>query len=136
MSYLLDTNILSETRKRYADPGVREWISAARPEQLHISVLTVGEIGRGVARLRKRGDQRQATVFETWLHDVVESFGDRILSVHLGIARHWAAQPVSRPLATTDALIAATATAHSLALVTRNTKDFDRVGVQVINPFS
>lgn len=135
MSYLLDTNIVSETRRRLPNHGVHEWISAVPAEQLHVSVLTIGEIGRGVTRLRERGDGQQAGVFERWLDELVEGFGERILTIDLAVAQRWAAQSASQPLPTSDALIAATAATHNLTLVTRNVKDFDRAGIQMINPF-
>ncbi|NDL55868.1 type II toxin-antitoxin system VapC family toxin [Phytoactinopolyspora mesophila] len=135
MSYLLDTNVLSETRKRQCNAGVRRWISGIDPERLHVSVITVGELGRGVARLRQRGDQEQADMFERWLDDLIDGFGSRVLSVDSRVVRGWSAQPVSRTMPTADALIAATAAVYSLTLVTRNTADFDGVGIQLVNPF-
>lgn len=136
MSYLLDTNVLSETRRRRPDPGVTEWISATPPDRLHLSALTVGEIGRGISHLLYRGDHRQAALFEGWLDDVVDEFGDRIVPVTVDVARQWGRQSPARPVPTVDALIAATATVHGWTLVTRNAKDFDRADVPVLNPFT
>jgi predicted nucleic acid-binding protein len=136
MSYLLDTNILSETRKRRPDRGVTGWISATPPEHLHLSALTIGEIARGIAQLLRRGDQQQAALLDAWLDTVIGGFGDRIIPITLPVARQWGRQCPTGPVPTVDALIAATATVHGLTLVTRNAKDFERVGGPVLNPFT
>ncbi|MFN2495408.1 MAG: type II toxin-antitoxin system VapC family toxin [Pseudonocardiaceae bacterium] len=134
MSYLLDTNVLSETRKRNRNPSVTEWLSVTIQERMHVSVLTIGEIGHGITQLRARGDHRQAAVFERWLADVIHGFGRRIVPVTLEIAREWGAQSKVQPIPVIDALIAATAKVHGWTLVTRNVKDFDSTGVRVLNP--
>lgn len=136
MRYLLDTNILSETRKRLQDPGVRDWVSSTPRERMHLSVLTIGEIDKGIAQLRVRGDRAQAAVFDSWLDDVIDAFGDRIVSVTLGVAREWGALSPSQPAPAVDALIGATAEVNGWTLVTRNTKDFERTGVRLLNPFT
>jgi len=136
VSYLLDTNILSETRKRNGDPRVKEWISATSRERMHISVLTIGELGHGITQLRERGDRRQAAVIEGWLDEVVDEFGKRIVPVTLDVAREWGMQSSARPAPTVDALIAATAMVHGWTVVTRNVKDFEATGVRLLNPFT
>jgi predicted nucleic acid-binding protein len=136
VSYLLDTNILSETRKRRPDAGVTEWISATPPERMHLSVLTVGEIERGIALLLRRGDQRQAALVEAWLDTVVDEFGARIVPITVRVARQWGRQSPAAPAPSIDALIAATATVHGWTLVTRNTKDFKHTATPVLNPFT
>lgn len=136
MTYLLDTNVLSETRKRQPSPSVTEWISAAPPERLHVSVLTLGEIEQGIARIRGRGDQRQASAVERWLRDVEAGFADRVLPVTLPVAAAWGRQQYRRPLPVIDALIAATARVHGMTVVTRNVGDFELAGVEVLNPFT
>ncbi|HUB38793.1 MAG TPA: type II toxin-antitoxin system VapC family toxin [Streptosporangiaceae bacterium] len=135
MTYLLDTNILSETRKRKAATGVTEWIAATPPELLHVSVLTLGEIEHGIMRIRGRGDHEQAVGLERWLREVEAGFADRILPVTLPVASAWGRQQHSQPLPVIDGLIAATAKVNGLTVVTRNAKDFERSGVQVLNPF-
>jgi hypothetical protein len=135
VSYLLDTNVLSETRKRQPDARVTDWITETLPERMHVSVLTLGEIEQGIARIRGRGDQQQAAGLERWLREVEQGFADRILPVTLSVASAWGRQQYARPLPVIDALIAATARAHELTVVTRNVKDFERSGVQVLNPF-
>src|SRR5277367_5152145 len=136
MTYLLDTNVLSETRKRQPAPGVTAWIAAAPPDRLHVSVLTLGEIEQGIARIRGRGDQQQAAALERWLRDVETGLEDRVLPVTLPVAAAWGRQQHACPLPVIDALIAATARVHGMTIVTRNIKDFELAGVQVLNPFT
>ena len=136
MTYLLDTSVLSETRKRHPSPSVTEWISATPSDRLHVSVLTLGEIEQGIARIRGRGDQRQASAVERWLRDVAAGFADRVLPVTLQVAGAWGRQQYRQPLPVIDALIAATAQVHGMTVVTRNVKDFELAGVEVLNPFT
>ena len=136
MTYLLDTNVLSETRKRRPAPAVASWIAATPADRLHVSVLTLGEIGRGIARVRARGDRSQASALDQWLHDVEAGFEDRILPVTLRVAAAWGGQEPAQPLPVIDALIAATARVYDLTVVTRNVKDFEPVPVRVFNPFA
>ncbi len=136
MTYLMDTNVLSETRKREPSAGMAGWIAATPPGRLHLSVLTLGEIEQGIARLRGRGDWRQASALERWLREVETGFEDRVLPVTLPVAVAWGNQQYARPLPVIDALIAATARVHGLTVVTRNVKDFELAGVPVLNPFT
>ena len=135
MTYLLDTNVLSETRKRQPAAGVANWIAATPADRLHISVLTLGEIEQGIARVRGRGDRSQASALEHWLHEVETGFEDRVLPITLRVAAAWGRQQHARPVPVIDALIAATAQVHSLTVVTRNVKHFELVQVQVLNPW-
>ena len=136
MTYLLDTNVLSETRKRQPATGVANWIAATPPDRLHVSVLTLGEIEQGIARVRGRGDRSQASAFERWLRDVETGFEDRVLPITLRVAAAWGRQQHARPLPVIDALIAATAQVHGMTVVTRNVKNFELARVQVLNPFA
>ena len=136
MTYLLDTNVLSETRKRQPAAGVADWIAATPPGRLHVSVLTLGEIEQGIARVRGRGDRHQASALERWLRDVEAGFQDRVLTVTLAIAAAWGRQQYAQPLPVIDALIAATARLHGMTVVTRNAKDFELAGIQVLSPFA
>jgi predicted nucleic acid-binding protein len=136
MTYLLDTNVLSETRRREPDAGVTQWISGTPADRLYLSVLTLGEIEQGIARVRGRADQQQATALEGWLRDVKLGFADRILPVTLLVASAWGRQQHVHPLPVIDGLLAATAQAHGMTLVTRNVKDFQRSGAWVLNPFT
>jgi toxin FitB len=135
VSYLLDTNVLSETRKRRPAPGVTEWIAATPADQLHVSVLTLGEIEQGITLVRNRGDRQQAAALERWLREVEAGFADRIIPVTLRIAAEWGRQRHEQPIPVIDALIAATAKVHGWIVVTRNAKDIERGGAQVHNPF-
>ena len=135
MTYLLDTNVLSETRKRQPAEGVIEWIAATPPERLHVSVLTLGEIEQGIARIRGRGDRQQAAALEGWLREIELGFADRILPVTMPVASTWGRQQYARPLPVVDALIAATARVNGMTIVTRNVKDFEHSGVEVLDPF-
>ena len=136
MTYLLDTNVLSETRKRQPAAGAADWITATPPDRMHVSVLTLGEIEQGIAKVRGRGDRDQASALESWLRDVQAGFEDRVLPVTLAIAAAWGRQQYAQPLPVIDALIAATARVHGMTVVTRNIKDFELAGVQVLNPFA
>ena len=136
MTYLLDTNVLSETRKRQPTAGVADWIAVTPPGRLHVSVLTLGEIEQGIARIRGRGDRVQAAALERWLTDIQAGFGDRVLPVSLPVATTWGRQPQKQPLPPIAALIAATARVHGLTVVTRNVKDFEPAGIPVLNPFT
>ena len=136
MTYLLDTNVLSETRKRQPAASVTGWITATPPGRLHVSVLTLGEIEQGIARVRGRGDRQQAVALERWLRDVEAGFEGRILPVTLPVAAAWGRQQYAQPLPVIDALIAATAQVNGMIVVTRNVKNFELAGVQVLNPFT
>src|SRR5512142_1613202 len=122
MTYLLDTNVLSETRKRQPAVGVAEWIAATPPDRMHISVLTLGEIERGIARTRGRGDRDQVAALESWFQDLQAGFEDRILPVSLPVATAWGRQPQKQPLPAIDARIAATARVHGLTAGTSNAR--------------
>jgi predicted nucleic acid-binding protein len=135
VKYLLDTNVLSETRKRHPDAGVASWIASTPPDQLRVSVLTLGEIEQGISRVRGRGDHDQAAGLEDWLRAVELGFGDRLLPVTLPIAYAWGQQQRSQPLPVIDGLLAATAKVNDLTVVTRNVKDFAQSGIPVHNPF-
>jgi toxin FitB len=136
VTYLLDTNVLSETRRRQPAAGVVDWIATTSADRLHVSVLTLGEIGQGIARVRGRGDGQQASALERWLQDVAAGFEDRVLPITLQVAAAWGRQQHAQPLPVIDALIAATARVHDMTVVTRNVTDFELAGVRVLNPFA
>ena len=136
MSYLLDTNVISELRKgESCDPNVRAWFLPIPVEELFVSVLTIGEIRRGIESIRFR-DQPTARVLELWLRQLVSSYEDRILPVDQEVAERWGEMNVPDPLPVMDGLIAATAGVHDLTVATRNTKDVARTGVPFVNPFA
>ena len=136
MTYLLDTNVLSETRKRQPSRGVADWIAGTPPSRMHVSVLTLGEIEQSIERVRGRGDRERAAALQRWLRDVETGFEDRVLPVTLQVAVAWGRQQYAQPLPVVDALIAATARIHGMTVVTRNVKDFELAGVMVLNPFT
>ena len=134
--FLIDTNVLSELRKGpRADRGVTGWFRSSNGDDMHLSVLTAGELQNGIERLRRR-DAQSAVVLEAWLSEVVDTFDDRILPVDLDVARVWATLGVPDPVPVIDGLLAATARCHGLTMVTRNVTHFRTAGVDVLNPFS
>ena len=135
MSFLLDTNVVSELRKgARADARVRAWFAGVDDEELFLSVLVVGEIRRNIEAIRRR-DRPAATALDRWLATVVSDCADRILGVDLDVAGAWATFNVPDPLPVIDSLLAATAHVHGLTVVTRNTADIARTGVPAVNPF-
>ncbi|MGH3716563.1 MAG: type II toxin-antitoxin system VapC family toxin [Micromonosporaceae bacterium] len=136
MAYLLDTNVVSEPYKSSPDEGVAQWLAARPNDVLFVSAVTIGEIRRGIARLRLRNDHRQAAHYDSWLTTIKDSFQDRLVPVTVEIAEQWGEDDARRPLPTADGLIAGTAKVHGWTLVTRNTKDFEATGVRLLNPFS
>ena len=135
MSFLLDTNVVAEVRKRRPQPAVSAWFDSAEGSQLYLSVLVLGEVNQGVARLRRR-DPRQAAAYAAWLERLRSAFADRLLPITETIALEWGRLNAARPLPVVDGLLAATARVHTLTLVTRNVTDFAGVDVAVLNPFA
>jgi toxin FitB len=135
MSYLLDTNIIFETIRRNPNKAVIAWLDKLPAEALYLSVLTMGEIQKGVEAL---GDGKRREKLRLWLeHELPEWFEARVLPIDLAVADRWGRllAEVGRPFPTIDSLLAATALHHELRLVTRNARDFDYPGLEVINPF-
>lgn len=134
MSYLLDTNVVSELRKRHPDPNVIAWYETAESRQLHLSTLTLGEIRIGIEQARRK-DSAKADVLESWLDQMRATYSDRIVGVDADVADTWARMSVPDPLPIIDGLLAATAAVHGWTFVTRNTADVARCGVRIMNPF-
>ena len=135
--YLIDTNVISELRKtRHIDPGVVEWYSGVDDSQLFISALTLGEIRKGIELRRGRNDLPQAAILENWLQVVVQRYSERILPIDAAVADVWGEMNAIRPVSAIDGLLAATAKAHGLTLVTRNISDVEGLGVELLNPFA
>ena len=136
MSYLLDTNIVSEARKgERANPGVVAWLSSVRSGELYISVLVVGEIRQGVERLRRR-DPAQAEAFDAWLERLLRDYAERVVPVNAEIAEEWGRMNVPDSLSAVAGLMAATAKARGMTFVTPNTADVAGTGVRLLNPFA
>lgn len=137
--YLIDTNVISEARKgRRANPGVRSFFDrAARQEsELFLSVVTIGELRRGVDLIRHRGDLPQAALLEAWLGTILRDYGDRLLNLDADVSLVWGRLRVPHAENALDKQIAATALVYDLTLVTRNTKDFETTPARTLNPFS
>jgi predicted nucleic acid-binding protein len=134
VTWLLDTNIVSELRKgERAHPRLQTWFAATDEEALFTSVLVVGELRRGIESLRRR-DVPSALALEHWLAALTDGFADRILPVDRMVAEEWGRLNVPDPVPTVDGLLAATARVHGLTLVTRNTRDVARAGVPFLDP--
>lgn len=136
MSYLVDTNVLSELRRRAPDPGVVEWFARRPAATLFLSVLTLGEIRKGVVAVR---DDARRQVLADWLETALPLFfSGRILAIDGAVADRWGrlVAAAGRPLRAIDSLLAATALEHDLALVTRNVGDFAGLPVRLFNPWS
>lgn len=134
MRYLLDTNVLSEVRRPQGDAGVRRWISSVPTEDIYLSVLTLGEVRRGIGLLSRR-DSAQAEVYEAWLVTVLRDYADRLLPVDAEAAEEWGRMNLPDPVSIVDGLMAATAKVRNMTFVTRNTSDVARTGVRLLNPF-
>jgi predicted nucleic acid-binding protein len=134
MSFLLDTNIVSEIRRQKPNIGVATWFDSVRPSELFLSALVVGEIRQGVERLSSRAPER-ADVLEKWLGHLVNTYGDRIVPVTVEVAEVWGRLNAREPLPVVDGLLAATALAHGWTLVTRNVRDIASTGVRYLDPF-
>jgi predicted nucleic acid-binding protein len=136
--YLLDTNAISEPKRARPNAGVVAWLNDQLLTDLHLSVITIGELRRGIIRLepgRRRDD------LDYWLAQVVLRFGDRILPIDLEVTDRWAAlaeaqRAAGRTADMSDELIAATAHVHGLSVVTRNVRHFEHSGCRVVSPWS
>jgi toxin FitB len=135
LSFLLDTNVVSELRKASrCDPSVARWFSGVSDEEVFLSVLTIGEIRKGIELIRRR-DPDSAEALDRWLRDLVDENAERILAIDLRIAEEWGRMNVPDPLPVIDGLLAATARIYGLTLVTRNVKDVARTGIPCLDPF-
>lgn len=136
MSYLLDTNVVSETIRRKPDEAVISWLDQIPGEAIFVSVLTLGEIRKGIEALP---DGKRRDKLRLWVdHELPQWFEERVLPVDLAVADRWGRllAEIGRSVPTIDSLLAATALHHDLRMVTHNVGDFDYPGLQVINPWS
>jgi predicted nucleic acid-binding protein len=135
VSYLVDTNVISEVRKdSRCNAAVAAWWSRTPAEEIFVSVLTIGEVRNGIERVRRR-DFRAAAALEKWLVRVVRNQEGRILDVDLEIAQEWGRLNAPNPLPAVDGLLAATAKVHGMTLVTRNISHIAQTGVDSLNPW-
>jgi predicted nucleic acid-binding protein len=138
MSYLLDTTLLSELVKRSPDPNVVAWFTRQDEEALFVSVLTIGELQKGISKLV---DSHRRTILQEWLSQhLAQRFAQRLLPIDNAVALKWGvlqgeAEQRGTPLPVIDCLLAATADIHNLAVVTRNTGVLQRCGARVVNPW-
>lgn len=136
MSYLVDTNVLSELRRRQPNPSVVQWFERRPATTLYLSVLTLGELRRGIEAMAE--DARKRSLLD-WLEiELPGFFAGRVLSIDASIADRWGwlVATTGRPLPTIDSLLAATALTHGLTMVSRNQRDFRYPGLTVIDPWS
>jgi hypothetical protein len=136
LSFLVDTNVISELRKGdRADAAVKAWFATVEDEEIFLSVLTVGEMRQGAERIRRR-DPVAALALDSWLSLVVETHRDRLVPVGRLVAEEWGRMNVPDPLPVVDGLLAASAKVAGLILATRNVSDFECTGVDFVDPFA
>jgi toxin FitB len=134
--YLLDTNFVSETRKPRPDPGILAFLRSNDPNSAFISVLTLGELRKGVAAMKLRDpDPNAATLLAAWVDGLELSFADRILGIGIATTRLWGEWSGERPRPVVDTLLAATAVLNDLTLVTRNLRDVHGIPVKLLDPW-
>lgn len=131
--FLLDTDVLSAHRRPERVPAVADWLARQRTVDLHLSVISIGEIERGIALQRPR-DPDFARALATWLDRLLLLHGDRLIGIDAGTARRWGQLSASIGHGGSDLLIAATALEHGLTVVTRNVRHFEPTGVRVLDP--
>lgn len=131
--FLIDTDVLSALRRQERNPEVARWMSGQRAADLYLSVVTIGEIERGVIR-QQRSNPEFARALGVWLDNVIALYGEHILGVNLAVARRWGQLSAGIGNDSADLLLAATALEHGLAVVTRNVPHFQPTGVSVIDP--
>ncbi|WP_373563216.1 type II toxin-antitoxin system VapC family toxin [Tunturiibacter empetritectus] len=132
--YLLDTNVLSETRKKRPDERVLAFLSNVSPTALFMSCLSVGELKKGVA-LKRNSDPSAAKAIAGWVDGLEMNFADRILSVDTASAKLWGEWSAQRPRPVIDTILAATAVVHGLVFVTRNESDVQDLPIKLLNPW-
>ena len=136
MSYLLDTNVLSELRRKTPDPGVSAWFAKRPAASLYLSVLTLGELRKGIDGVK---DPDRRLLLSDWVQtELAAFFVGRVLSVDGSVAERWGQlmAAAGRPIPAIDSLLAATALVHGLRMVTRNARNFEGLGLEVVNPWS
>jgi toxin FitB len=136
--FLLDTNVISELQKPRRNTNVVDWLSNAPAADLYLSVITIGEIAKGIAKQRRIGGDSailRADALQSWLEGLLADYANRILEVDIAVATRWGRLCDEHPEHPTDMLLAATALDHGLTIATRNVDHFRPAGVPVLNPF-
>jgi len=133
--FLLDTNVISETRRKAPDANVLSWFRRTDPAALYFSVLTLGEIAKGTEAIARR-DPAAGHALRDWLDGLRRQYADRLIAIDADIAETWGRLSAVRPLPVIDSLLAATALAHGMTLVTRNLRDMAGTGVAMIDPWN
>jgi predicted nucleic acid-binding protein len=134
VKFLLDTNIVSETRRRSPDPNVLTWLRRADPADLYISVLTIGEVVKGCEAVGRR-DPAAGQALRHWLDGLRHLYAERLIGIDMAVAEEWGRLMALRPLPVIDGLLAATVSVHDMTLVTRNVKDVEGTGIALVNPW-
>ena len=132
--YLIDTMVLSERSKGWGNPAVINWLDGIRFEDAYVSVITIGEIQRGIRKIELQ-EKARAERHLFWLEETLSAYGKRVLPVTTDIARRWGSLTYDLRNANADLLIAATALEHDLTVVTRNTRHFEPTGAKLLNPY-
>jgi toxin FitB len=135
VSYLIDTNVISEVRKgKRCDKHVSAWYASIADDDLFLSTLVLGELRKGVELARPR-DAAKAVALERWLQEVETTFDGRVLGIDNAVSDQWGRMCAVRPVPVIDGLLAATALVNGLTLATRNDRDVAGLGATVLNPF-
>jgi predicted nucleic acid-binding protein len=138
VSFLVDTNVISELASKHPNPAVSRWIDSIEADRIYLSVVTIGEIEKGIERLRA---SRRREALSSWLEkELLVRFRDRLLPLDVSIVRQWGRlnavlEKQGAPMPAVDSLLAATALHHGLTMVTRNVSDFERSGVEILDPW-
>ena len=135
VAFLLDTNVVSETRKKRPDAGVLAFLNSVDSSSLYLSVLTIGELRKGIAA-KRRNDPAAAKALSAWAQGLEVGFADRILPIDAAAARWWGEWSAERPRPVVDTLLAATAMVHGLTFVTRNARDLRGLPVKLHDPWA
>jgi toxin FitB len=135
VSFLLDTNVISETRRKRPDSQVMSWLRGVDPANMHVSVLTFGEIAKGISQ-RARHDAAEAEVLRHWLETTRRLYSDRTVAIDTEISEAWGQLAAKRTFPVIDGLLAATALVRGMTFVTRDTRDIAGTGVRTINPWN